>query len=138
MEYNKRGRIQYRDRAQQIIDFSGLRYGNITPTDVDGIIEYKNKAYILYEMKYGSADMPDGQRMAIERQIDDFTNSGKTAVALLCEHDIQNCNEDIDAAKTIVRKYYYNKKWYNDGKRTAKDVSDKFIYFVDNFHITRI
>jgi len=40
-----RGKIEHRDRARQIRDFSNLRYGNITPTDIDGLIEYQNKCF---------------------------------------------------------------------------------------------
>jgi hypothetical protein len=42
-----RGVIQNVGRKQQINDFSELRFGNITPTDMDGCIEYKDKAYIF-------------------------------------------------------------------------------------------
>ena len=50
MEYqnNNRGVIQNRDRKKQIIDFSGLKYGKITPTDIDGLIEYKDKAMMFF------------------------------------------------------------------------------------------
>ena len=135
MEYtqNNRGSIQFRERSRQIIDFGGLRYKNITPTDVDGLIEYKGKAYVLMEMKYGKAEMPYGQRLAIERMIDDFSKSGKIATAFLCEHYVENPNEDIDASKTIVRECYYNGKWHSDGTKTLKTRLDTFISFVDSF-----
>jgi hypothetical protein len=44
--------IQNVGRKQQINDFSELRFGNITPTDMDGCIECKDKAYIFIEIKY--------------------------------------------------------------------------------------
>jgi len=49
-----RGVIKYRGRARQIIDFRGLTYGNITPTDIDGLIEYKDKCILLIEIKHQS------------------------------------------------------------------------------------
>lgn len=57
--------IRNRFRAKQLIDFGGLQYEQITPTDIDGLIEYRNIAYIIYEFKYADAEMPFGQRLAI-------------------------------------------------------------------------
>ena len=69
---DNRGAIQFRERRKQIIDFSGLRVGNITPTDCDGLIEYHNKAYILFEIKHRDAKVPEGQLKALVRSVDDF------------------------------------------------------------------
>lgn len=134
MDYseNNRGQIQFRERSRQIIDFGGLQYGNITPTDIDGLIEYKNKAYAIIEMKYGNAEMPKGQKLAIERMVDDLSSKGKLATAFLCEHDVANTNEDIIASKTIVRSCYYNGYWRNDGKRTLKARLDSFVHFAES------
>lgn len=32
--------IYNRDRMRQIIDYEGCKFGNIMPTDIDGLIEY--------------------------------------------------------------------------------------------------
>ena len=42
-----RGATTYKERAKQGRDFTGLRYGNITPTDIDGLIEYHGKGRFL-------------------------------------------------------------------------------------------
>jgi hypothetical protein len=55
-----RGKIQYRERARQIIDFSGIRYDNITPTDIDGFFEKADKAFVFYEYKLEGCEMPHG------------------------------------------------------------------------------
>lgn len=132
MTYDKRGKIQYRERARQIIDFSGLQYDKITPTDIDGLIEYKGKAYVFVEMKYSKAPIPYGQRLALERLVQDLTKSGKLATVFLCEHYVSDCEQDIDAKKTIVRSCYFNNKWRTDGKRTLKERLDNFIRFADS------
>ena len=64
---NNRGVINHRERARQINDFRNLLYGSITPTDIDGCIEYQNKAYILIEIKYNDALMSRGQELAFTR-----------------------------------------------------------------------
>ena len=53
--------VKYRERAKQIIDFTGLQWDTITPTDIDGLIEYKNKAMVFMEFKHNDAQMPKGQ-----------------------------------------------------------------------------
>lgn len=134
MEYkqNNRGKIQFRDRSRQIIDFSELQYGSITPTDIDGLIEYKGIAYAFIEMKYGVVEMPKGQKLAIERIINDLQKSGKLSAAFLCQHNVQNPEIDILAANSIVRSCYFNKIWRLDGKKTLKQRLDAFIQFADS------
>lgn len=61
------GQIENRARKQQILDFSGLVFGKITPTDIDGMIEYHGKAFVYYEFKYLNADTKYGQRTAFEQ-----------------------------------------------------------------------
>ena len=123
--------IQNRRRARQLIDFSNLKYGNIYPTDIDGLIEYKNKAIALFEIKHGDTEIPEGQRLAFRRMIDDSRAAGKQAVLFICEHYVDDCNEDIDAAETIVRKFYYNGEWYDGQGFTLKEKMSSFIDYVD-------
>lgn len=109
-EDNTRGAIQYPELAKQLIDFSELKWGRITPTDIDGIVEYQNVAYILYEFKYGNASVPHGQEICLMRMCDDFTASGKLAVLLVCEHNIR-APTTIKASQAIVRDIYYDGSW---------------------------
>ena len=44
--------IQHRERLNQFIDYSGLMFGSIHPTDTDGEIEYHNKAWVFFEIKH--------------------------------------------------------------------------------------
>lgn len=127
-----RGAIQHRNRAKQIIDFSGIRFNNITPTDIDGFIDYKNTAFVFMEMKLTGAEMPYGQELALERLVDAITESGRhNACALLCRHDKKNPDEDIVAAETNVERIYWNGAWRaTKRRRTAKEVIDSFLHFV--------
>lgn len=123
--------IQNRNRARQLIDFSGLKFGTITPTDIDGCVEYKNKALALFEMKHGDAEIPKGQELALTRIIDDSRAAGKEAALFICEHNVDNYNADINAADTVVRKFYYNSEWYDGRGAKLKDKLNSFISFVD-------
>lgn len=104
-----RGVINHRERAKQIRDFSGLRFGNITPTDIDALIEYKDKAYVIIEYKFGEAEVPTGQMIALERICDDLQNF-KHTILIIARHN-QPVEQDIDGANAIVEKYRWRKKW---------------------------
>ena len=109
---DKRGEIHNRKRAKQINDFSGLAYGNkITPTDIDGLIEYQDKGYVLIEVKLRGVLLPYGQRLALERMTDDLTRAGKPTVCIIASHDIDDPEQDINVANTRVREYRWHKKW---------------------------
>ena len=81
-------------RMKQLIDFKGLELDNgIYPTDIDGLIEYHDSEYILLEVKHKDARVPYGQRLAIQRMVDDFTKAGKKAVAIVCEHKVDDTDK---------------------------------------------
>ena len=115
---------------KQLIDFKGLEVdGYIYPTDIDGLIEYKDSEYILFEVKYGSAEVPLGQKLAIQRMVDDFTKVGKQAVAFVCEHTVRDANEPVVAAWCKVREIYYGKEkqWRApDNEITVREAVDSF------------
>lgn len=129
IDKTERGKIRNRDARQQIIDYSGLRYNNITPTDVDGMIEYKGKAFIFYEFKFGDAPMPLGQKIALTRVVDAIQKGGTPAILILGSHNNQ-ATEDIDATNAIVRSIYWNGSWGSGCGRTVKDVTDGFLKYI--------
>lgn len=135
MDYNNvnRGKIQFRDRARQIINYDGLRFKNITPTDIDGLIEYHDKGFVFYEYKLKNAKMSNGQRMALERLADAVQKGKKPAVVFLCTHSAENPETDIDAANARVIETYYNGKWHKkDGTRTVREHTQSFLQFLDD------
>ena len=62
--------IKNRENAAKIKDFGSLRWGKISPTDIDGFIEIGNEKFIFIECKYGDSELPTGQRIALERLVD--------------------------------------------------------------------
>jgi len=125
----QRGEVHSRNRARQIRDYSGLRYGNITPTDIDGLIEYHGKAYILIELKYQNATLSYGQKLALERLTDDLS---KPAICIIGSHDTHNPDNDIDAANAIAVEYRYHKEWHIPKREyTVKGMIDRFLQLVN-------
>lgn len=126
-----RGKIQNRLRSQQIIDFSGIRYKNITPTDIDGFFEKAGKAFVFYEYKLQGAEIPKGQELALTRIIDGLSTAGKTAVLFICRHNEINPVNDIKAANAIVEKIYWQGKWHKGKNKTVKEHTDKFMNWIE-------
>ena len=126
---DKRGEIINENRAKQLVCFSGLRFNNITPTDIDGLIEYQNKYYIWIELKYNYAEIKYGQKLAFARICDDLQCAGKPTIFIIADHFTQNTEIQIDAANTIVREYRYQNKWRIPKNKniTTKELIEKFI-----------
>lgn len=101
-----RGKIKFPNRKKQLLDYSGLLFGNITPSDIDGIIEWHNDKYALLEYKYKAAQMPFGQKLLLERMANDLYRSGKEVVVLVAKHEEDDCDNEVDAAKCLVRELY--------------------------------
>lgn len=98
-------------RMKQLIDFKGLELDNgIYPTDIDGLIEYHDSEYIILEVKHNKAKVPWGQRLCLQRMVDDFTKTGKKAVAIVCEHEVDNPDIPVVAALCNVRELYYGEE----------------------------
>lgn len=119
-----RGQIKNRARAAQIRDYSGLRWGAITPTDIDGAIDFGDKFYVYIEIKYCGATMPGGQRLFYERQCDRMASTGCAACVLIVEHD-KLPEDDIPVAECIVTEYRWDGAWHEPAyKITCKAAID--------------
>lgn len=128
MSTNPRGSIHNRARAKQINDFTGLQFGNITPTDLDGIIDFQNRVWVIIELKQIGNPLPFGQQLAIERLIDIIASTGKVAVALIASHDTTP-DQDVFVADCLVMEYRYRGAWLiPKGEITVKQA---IYYFVN-------
>jgi len=110
MKDEERGKIRNREWASQLRDYSGLRFGKITPTDIDGFLDFGNKIFVLIESKYGGFDLPYGQKLALERLCDSCQESGKETLLLIAAH---NDAGDINVSDLLVREYRFREKWRN-------------------------
>ena len=128
----ERGVYNNVQRGRQLLRFDGFRYGNITPTDIDGVIEYQNRIWLLYEAKLTGKDVPHGQRLALERWIADAGKAGKHSIAMIVEHDITDASEDVYLTRCRVRELYTTEdgRWRGPKRSmTAKELSDIYINY---------
>lgn len=121
-----RGKIRNREQARQIVSYDGLKWGTITPTDIDGCIEYRDRAFIFFESKYKGAELETGQRLAFERLIDNLSKM-KPAILIFVWHENEP-NTDIKIASCQVVRFYYQQKWREEkSRRKLKEFCDRFI-----------
>jgi len=125
-----RGEAHTPSRSTQVRDFSGLRYGNITPTDIDALIEYHNKGWVLIEVKLNGTPIQYGQKLALERLCDDLQKT-KPTILILASHETEY-SEAIDFANCIVSGYRYCEKWYPETRNTTY-IGDTVKRLVDYF-----
>ena len=119
-----RGEIIHKVRTQQIRDFTQLVYGKITPTDIDALIEYHNKAYVIIEAKHENANIPYGQALALERLCDDLSII-KKCLLVIARHNTK-ATDEINFAACQVEKYRYKNEWRTTKKNT-KELIDAFL-----------
>src|SRR3990172_8097753 len=113
-----RGDVHTPGRYSQLRDYSGLVFGNITPTDVDGLIEFHNKGYVILELKHEQNTLPYGQKLALERLTDDLALCGKKVICIISTHKTK-VEDKIDAAITTVLKFRYNRSWREPKRLTT-------------------
>jgi hypothetical protein len=120
-----RGAVSNPARAKQQRDFTGLRYGNITPTDIDGSFDYHGKCFVLYEAKHVTAPpMPYGQKLHLERECDDHKSP---TIVIVFEHSTP-ADKAIDFAVGKVVEIRLWRKWVTPKQEvTVKKVTDWFV-----------
>lgn len=123
--------IQSRQRAKQLVSFEGMDLGpRLWPTDFDAAIEWKNAAWLLFEVKHGDKAVPLGQRLALERFVQDVWRGGKKAVAAVVEHFVADPETDVRLADCQVREVYVGGefRWRSTRRRmTARELTDAYI-----------
>ena len=127
------GKIRNRNFARQLRDFSGLRWGKITPTDIDGFVDFQDKIFVFIETKFNGREMSTGQRMALERLCDACAAGGKHSIVLIASHANEDAeNTDIDVANLPVVQFRTNGKWGTPKEAiVVRQAIDKFKDFVN-------
>ena len=122
------GKIGDRDRYNQPIDFSGMRYKNITPSDMDGRIyffEIHKMIFIFIELKYNGTPCEGGQRWAFQNLVDVIT---VPSIYIIADHYVHSKSQEIPANYCIIREYYVRGKWH-----PPKNKGTTLKYGVDTF-----
>ena len=122
--------IEHRERKRQVIAFEDLQFGSIAPMDIDGCIEYKDRAVVFMEYKLKGASMPQGQRLCLERLANDVEKAGRVSMVLLCEHEVIDPMEDVNAGRAMVKAVYYKGQWHKGDGSDVKGYIVRFLNFI--------
>jgi len=123
----ERGKIKNKDFARQIRDFRKLKYINVTPTDLDGLIEFNNCIFIFIETKYfKKPELPDGQKRALVNLVDSVFEASKKGLLIIATHN-KPSNESIPFHNCKVIKYRSRKHWYSPKEITVKKLIDSYL-----------
>ena len=130
MSYEKRGSYNHINMGKQLLRFDGISFGNVTPMDIDGLIEWHDQKRVLLEIKRKGVCVLGGERLALERMVNDFQTAGKESLAVIADHTVFNTNEDVNVEDCIVREIYHSKekKWRPPKKMmTVRTILDSFL-----------
>ncbi len=111
-----------RSDEKQLVSYRDLRWGKITPTDLDGFLDFGNKIFVLIEYKYKTTPLDGGQEKALKRLVD---STRQPACLIHATHD-KPADQVIDGANAIVVRTYFGGCWFPDNRRTVKQVIDAF------------
>jgi len=131
---SQRGVIQNRARKQQIADMSGLRFEKITPTDLDGFLDFGNRLFVFIEGKFIATPVLYGQQLAIDRLCDATHNPPQRySFAIIADH-CHPCDEDIDFANMTVRTIRQNGEWKAPLQQdlTVRAAIDRMVSFTEH------
>ena len=123
----ERGKIRNENHAKQLNDFRGLlRRRGITPTDIDGLIDYNGKAFIFLEGKHANTALPMGQKMALENIAKAIQDAKREVIVFVFRHNVEQ-SQQITVADQLVTEIYYQRRWFSPTKKL--NVLDAIIIF---------
>ncbi len=111
--------------AGRVINFDGLTFKNASPTNMDAMLEYKDKGFVFIEAKRNNAPIPTGQRVAFERLVNALN---KPSVCFFTTWTLLDADEQICLAESRVVQYYYQGRTHiTDMTVTLKEYLGRFI-----------
>lgn len=116
--------LHNRDYASQLKIFAGLKWGAISPTDIDVFLDFGDRLFVFVEVKHGGGMPPTGQRIALERVCDACISPTRTSVALIAAH---SSDGDIVIKDLEVDRYRWNQRWIRPNtSTTVHDAINRF------------
>ena len=121
------GRVRNRKRAEQGRDYSGMKFGTITPSDIDGFMDFGGRLFVFIELKLVGAPFERGQKWAYERLVDACERVGIPSIVIVARHTTPD-DQLIPAASCVVSEFRIGGRW-----REPKDPSITLRAMVDLF-----
>lgn len=129
------GNIKNPKRSKQLFRFEGFGFDNkelksVGATDIDAIVDVRDKILIVFEVKFDGKQVPKGQRYALQRLVGDAKANGKHAIAIVVDHYVYEYDEDVYLANLIVREVFESESmtWKPMKKRiTARELANWYV-----------
>ena len=102
--------VKNRETLGQVILFEGLQTKNVSPSDIDAVLEIRGNYLILFEVKKDGFDIPKGQRILLETLVDVWDETGRMGIVVKAAHRVKN-NKDILLKNCEVSEIYYKGSW---------------------------
>lgn len=121
-------------RARQLILFDGMNIEKRSFTDFDAVMEWRNLAWLVFEVKHGNKGVPVGQRIALERFVMDARKAGKRALAAVVEHYKDDASKGIYLKDCETRNLFVSSELrWRPPKRpmTAKELMHEYIRYIE-------
>lgn len=131
MESKTHGKVLNRERHSQCLDASGLEREGMTPTDVDGVLDYHGRAWLIIEIKYNSEPIPVGQQICFDRMAKAFSKTAPT-LFIIADHYIEDTKQDVMVDQAAVREWSTGGRWTAcEEQITVGELTDRFLTLVD-------
>lgn len=128
---NRRTGIKSRDGIKQVILYEGLESGKISLSDIDAVMELRDKFLILFEVKKEGIEIPKGQRSMLEAIVDAWQETGRVGMIVKADHD--QTGEFIYLRQCLVVDIYYKGNWRSQSNKiTVREFLDNF--YKKNLH----
>lgn len=93
-----------------MIDFAGLQWGKLRPTDIDLSLDWGQETFVFVEIKSIRAPLTVGQRIHLEGLVKAIKAGGKEAYAVLAKHDTKT-KDDVMAQDCLVSTVFDGINW---------------------------
>lgn len=125
-------RIENEKRARQLVRFDGMDFCNKGFTDIDAVMDWHGRAWLMFEVNGRGKELTTGQRILAEHFVGMAGDSGRFAVAAVVEHGVMDCKRDVLLSECDVVELYDTKgmAWRPPREpMTAKELARRFVQY---------
>ena len=127
------GRYEHERRARQLIRFDGMVFDrNKSFTDIDAMMDYGGRAWLMFEVKGEGVGLTTGQRILAENFVRMARDAGRYAVVAVVEHHVTDCDRDVYLADCDVIEVYdtIGMAWRPPKEAmTARALARRFVWY---------
>lgn len=125
MSRTRKPLVRNSETMRQLILFEGLQRNGVYPSDIDAVLELRDKYLILFEVKKEGVEIPRGQRQLLETVVDVWDDSGRMGIVVKAIHNIPH-TKDVLLKDCIVEEIYYKGSWKIVGDVTVEKFLNRF------------